>query len=111
MNKKLILSLVLTMAILAVGVYSWTLVTYVPVSSCTESDGGLNFFTAGNITFTFDNNGTNVTLTKFDTCFDNITIGEYACSENAGYPAGYAALVSENCTAINGTSCFMGACV
>jgi hypothetical protein len=92
------------------GAYAWWVIQYVKVNYCYDTDGGIDFLTQGTINI-ITLKGINRTYTDY--CIDNITIGEYVCSNNlVGQPPGYAALIGEDCSIIgNVTSCVAGRCV
>lgn len=91
---------------LAASVYAWWLVDFVSVTSCYDSDGGLNFLNRGYVNITG-----NTTGTFYDYCINNVTVGEVACSQDVYNITGYAGVIGEYCTAINKTSCFQGRCI
>lgn len=117
MDKKLIFALFILIGVGTYFVVGATILQSGEVISCNETDAGLDYLNFGtNWAVLNDTNQTLVSASDF--CFDNWTIGEYACGSSIGPQyANLAALVSENCSVvpINGTmnaaTCSLGRCI
>ncbi len=120
MNKKILfygfaLALV---GVLSYFVYAATLVGQWNVSSCNETDSGLNYLNFGNNIGVAIINGTSVPFNVSDFCYSNVTIGEFVCGSSYGPQyANISALFAEDCRLVsinsttNATSCVLGRCV
>jgi len=108
MKKKLatIFGVILILTLIS-SVYAWWFIFYIPVTSCVDTDGGLDFRTQGTISITG-----NITGNFTDYCINNYTVAEYACSQDMGYPPGVAGLIGESCQNVtNATMCYQGRCI
>ncbi len=120
MNKKFIMYgfVVALLGTLAYFVYAATLVEQWTVSSCNETDSGLDYLNFGVNTGVAIINGSSVPFNVTDFCYSNTTVGEFVCGSSYGPQyANLSALFSEDCTAvslnatINATACLNGRCV
>jgi hypothetical protein len=122
-NKRLLYSLwaVALLSIAGYFVYAATILVTVEVTSCTETDGGLNYVTLGQMWGDMIvNSSTNQTqfFNVTDYCITNFSVGEYACGSSIDPAfAGIAGLVEEDCNLVplngttNATMCFQGRCI
>ncbi len=120
MNKKILLyGFVLGLVgVFAYFVYAATLVDQWTVSSCNETDTGLNYLNFGVNTGVAIINGSSVPFNVSDFCYSNVTIGEFVCGSSYGSQyANMSALFAEDCRLVvinsttNATSCVLGRCV
>jgi len=103
--KRNLTIFLLALFLLASGVGAWWVVHVEPVTSCFDSDG-LNFTNQGYINVTGNYSGT-----FYDSCANNITVTELACSSDVYNITGYALAIQEDCTALNLTGCSLGKCI
>lgn len=97
MDKKIILASIFSLVILSAFVYAAILIGEREVLTCSDSDGGIDFGTFGNVS--------GITLggspySRTDFCLNSNTAREYACASNA--TGVFVQLWSENCTCSGG---------
>tara|TARA_Y100000310_G_scaffold335338_2_gene417134 strand:- start:44115 stop:44480 length:366 start_codon:yes stop_codon:yes gene_type:complete len=117
LSKKMWLFLIAFIAV-AAGAYAFIILVVanvVPPGNCVETDAGLDFFSAGSISGSFQAPGMNATnnVTFTDVCASNTTVFEFVCGSSVSNNyRGLAALVWEDCNATgNATSCWNGRCI
>jgi len=106
-NKSVLITAIVAVLV-AASVTAWWLIGWDRVDSCADSDGGLDFFTTGTIHVLKNQTYKNFT----DFCMDNITVAEFACSEDVLNISGFAGVAGENCNGTgNASVCVDGRCV
>lgn len=123
MDFKILSVLIVSLAVLAVFVFAQTPLTNPPpvivnANSCSETDGGLNYFSQGTVTGSFwwlGANNTNVTYSGSlaDTCISSTTLLEGVCGSSINSSlSNLAGALYVDCAAPNPAfGCVNGACV
>ncbi len=120
MNKKILFYGVVLALVgcLAYFVYAATLVNQWNVSSCNETDAGIDYLNFGVNNGVAIINGSFVPFNVSDFCYSNVTIGEFVCGSSYGPQySNMSALFSEDCRTVpinattNATSCVAGRCI
>ncbi len=106
MKKLLLIFGALFVLGFAALVYAAIIIESVPVTSCIDSDNGLNFFTVGYV-YGEMLDGTPYFLIDF--CVHNDTIREYSCNTRQDPP--HRQLWYENCTLLGSSGCLNGRCI
>lgn len=103
---------------LAYFVYVATLLNQWTVTSCNETDAGIDYLNFGINMGVAIINGTSVSFNVTDYCISNTSIGEFVRGSTYGFQyANMSALFQEDCTivsingTVNATMCANGRCV